>query len=139
MLKQVIMYGIGLAILIALLKYFEYSYFVKSFSQEVYIGIIAVFFTAFGIWSALKWIKHKEAPSEPAQSNEEVQLSLEVSDRELEVLINISKGLSNKEIAEKLFLSESTIKTHSSNLFAKLNVNRRTQAVLRARELGLIS
>ncbi|MBL4710629.1 MAG: response regulator transcription factor [Flavobacteriales bacterium] len=138
MLKQTLLYGLGLAALMMLLKYFEYSYTIKSFTQELYTGLIAVFFMAFGVWVTLKWVKTNKTAAKTVQSNQEVQLSLEISDREMQVLISLAEGLSNKEIAEKLFLSESTIKTHCSNLFSKLNVNRRTQAVQQARELGLI-
>lgn len=138
MFKQTLLYGLGLAALIVLLKYFEYNYFIKSFTQEVYIGLIAIFFMSFGIWATLRWVKASKTPHKPILSNHEVQQSLDISEREMQVLVGITEGASNKEIAEKLFLSESTIKTHSSNLFSKLNVNRRTQAVQKARELGLI-
>lgn len=138
MRKQTLLYGVGLAALLILLKYFEYNYFVKSFTQEAYIGLIAVFFMGFGVWATLKWVKHTKKNEKIVKSSQELQLSLEISDREMQVLIGMMKGASNKEIGEKLFLSESTIKTHSSNLFSKLNVNRRTQAVQQARELGLI-
>jgi len=91
-----------------------------------------------GIWTGIKWIKTSNKPAIQNISNEEVQQELDISNRELEVLMSMADGLSNKQIAEKLFLSESTIKTHSTNLYAKLNVNRRTQAVQKARELGLL-
>lgn len=139
MRKQVILYGLGLAILIGLLKYFEYSYFIKSFSQEVYVFLIATLFTGLGIWFGLKWMQRGKSILGKIQSNEEIQKQLEISGREMEVLIGIMEGLSNKQIAKKLFLSESTIKTHTSNLFSKMNVQRRTQAVQRARVLGLLA
>ena len=138
MRKQVIIYGVCLALLISLLKYFEYSYFIKSFSQEVYIGLIALFFTILGIWFGLKWVKRNEGELHEQKDAAELQSSLSITNREMEVLLGINKGLSNKQIAEKLFLSESTIKTHTSNLFSKLDVNRRTQAFVKARNLGLI-
>lgn len=142
MQKQVFLYGLGLAALIVLLKYVEYSFFIKSFSQEVYIGIIAVFFTAFGVWTGVKWIQRKQIKEVPESFNpediEKVRVQLEISKREMDVLQGMAKGLSNRQIAEQLFLSESTIKTHSSNLFAKLDVSRRTQAVQKSRELGLL-
>lgn len=138
MRKQVVLYGLGLALLVVLLKYIEYNFFIKSFSQEVYVGIIAVFFTGLGIWTGLSWMKRKQQSSSTMQTSEEVQLAFDISNREIDVLIGIAEGLSNQQIADKLFLSESTIKTHSSNLFVKLNVKRRTQAIQIARELGLL-
>ena len=138
MLKQILLYGLGLAAVMVLLKYFEYSYTVKNFTQEVYIGLVATFFMGFGVWVTLRWVKTSKEHKTPVKSNHEVQLSLEISDREAEVLTSIVEGLSNKEIAEKLFLSESTIKTHCSNLFSKLGVNRRTQAIQQAKKIGLI-
>ncbi len=141
MRRPILIYGVSLTLLILFLKYIEYSFFVKSLSQEVYISIVALFFTALGIWAGLKWVQTKQPPPkkkvEP-NSIEEIQSKLSLSNREMDVLKGISEGLSNKQIAERLFLSESTIKTHSSNLFSKLNVNRRTQAVLKAKEVGLI-
>ena len=139
MRKQSILYGIGLAILISLLKYFEYSYFIKSFSEEVYIGIIAVIFTGIGIWSGIKWVRRGKSKPIQIRTSKEIQKELSISDREMEVLIGITEGLTNKEIANRLFLSESTIKTHSSNLFSKMGVQRRTQAVQSAKTLGLLT
>ena len=139
MQKQVFLYGFLMAICILLLKYFEYSYFIKSFSQEVYIGIIAISFTALGIWLSFQLIKRKQAQEKLIQVDQNLKVELNLSSREAEVLEGIAEGLSNKEIGEKLFLSESTIKSHSANLFAKLNVNRRTQAVQKAREMGLLA
>lgn len=140
MKKQVLIYGISLALLILILKWVEYSFLIRSFSEEAYVGALAIIFTGFGIWAGVKWMqsgKHEETAS--IKSNPNIQKDLEISNRELEVLLGIEEGLSNKEIAEKLFLSESTIKTHAANLFTKLNVQRRTQAVQQARKLGLIA
>lgn len=140
MKKQVFWYGLGLAMLIVLLKYFEYSFFVKSFSQEVYLFGIALIFTILGIWGGIKWIDRRNQVNlaTSSQNSKEVQKKLDISEREMDVLLGIAEGLSNQQIADKLFLSESTIKTHGSNLFSKLSVNRRTQAVQKARELGLL-
>ncbi len=141
MRKQVIFYGLGLFILFSLLKYMEYSYLVKSFSQEFYIGSIAIIFTVLGIWTGIKWVNKKQRQPDISdlKTNAEIQKQLDLSNREMDVLIGMAEGLSNQQIASKLFLSESTIKTHSSNLYAKLNVNRRTQAIQKARELGLLN
>lgn len=137
MRKQVIVYGASLAVLIVFLKYIEYSYFLKSFSQEFYFGLIALAFLIIGIWAGIQWIKTKPSLT-PIQWDESAKQKLDISDRELEVLLAMAEGLSNKQIAEKLFISENTIKTHAANLYAKLNVNRRTQALHTARKIGLI-
>ncbi|MEO1263656.1 MAG: response regulator transcription factor [Bacteroidota bacterium] len=142
MKRTIVIYGIALASLTGLLKYLEYRYIVRDMSTEIYIGIIALFFTALGIWVGLKWTKRRQ----PAQETADPQISTDhlleqhnLSKREFEVLTLIAKGLSNKEIAERLYLSTNTVKTHSSNIFAKLNVKRRTQAVQKALELGLLT
>ncbi|MBD79594.1 MAG: helix-turn-helix transcriptional regulator [Crocinitomicaceae bacterium] len=139
MQKQVILFGFLLAVLVGILKYLEYSYFVKNVSLELYIGLLAILFTSAGIWAGIKWVNHKKVGGEKPKSNEEVMKDLGISLREMDVLLGITEGLTNQEIAEKLFVSESTVKSHTSNLFAKLDVKRRTQAVQTARKSGLIS
>ncbi len=148
MKKTILQYGFLLAALTGLLKFIEYRYWVKDLTVEIYIGAIAMFFTALGIWVGLKLTKGKpiltakvdDKKSEKKEQNIELLLEqYNISKREHEVLILIAKGLSNKEIANTLFLSTNTIKTHSSNLFAKLDVKRRTQAVQKATELGLLN
>ncbi len=139
MRKQVFLFGLLMAVCIVLLKYFEYNFLIKSFSEEAYIGVIAASFTLLGIWVSSKLFNKGNPKKNTLQINEENNHQLKLSAREKEVLLAIADGLSNKEIGEKLFLSESTIKSHSTNLFAKLNVSRRTQAVQKARELGLLS
>lgn len=136
-----LLYGLGLFLLVFLLKFIEYNYFIKSLPQEFYIGCIAAIFTLLGLWTGVKWVQKKQETqtTDIPKSNAEVQKELEVSEREMQVLIGMTEGLTNQQIADKLFLSESTIKTHSSNLYAKLNVSRRTQAVQKARELGLLT
>ena len=138
MKKHILIYGLLMAALIITLKYFEYSYFVKNLSQEIYMGLIALFFTALGVWIAIKLGTLKRSPENSARLNKKLQKDLELSEREMEVLVGMTEGLSNKEIAEKLYLSENTIKTHAAILFFKLDVKRRTQAVKKARELTLI-
>ncbi|HEV7644906.1 MAG TPA: LuxR C-terminal-related transcriptional regulator [Pyrinomonadaceae bacterium] len=141
MRKTIIIYGLAMAALIALLKYLEYSYFIRELSIDIYIGIVAVTFVALGIWVGMRFTRVKtvvvtEGPIfelDPAKLKD-----LGISPREYEVLRLISEGFSNQEISEKLFISLSTVKTHSANLFLKLDVSRRTQAVQKARELRLI-
>ena len=107
--------------------------------MEIYAGIIAILFTALGVWVGLKFTRRKVVLVSPDfKLDIAVVERLGISKREQEVLDLISKGFSNQEIADKLFVSINTVKTHSSNLFQKLDVSRRTQAIQRAKELRLI-
>ena len=150
MKKTVVLYGLLSGVLIAGLKFIEYRYLVVEHSLEIYGGIVALLFSVVGIWLGLKLTKTKETivvkeiavpvpMAEPFTVNSARQQALGITARELEILEHIAAGLSNREIAEKLFVSENTVKTHSSRLFDKLNAKRRTQAVQRAKEAGLIA
>ena len=113
--------------------------FVHDLSTETYIGIIAVMFTTLGIWVGLRLTRKKTVATNYAfVFNANGLERLGISKRELEVLELIARGLSNQEIADKLFVSLNTVKTHVSNLFLKLEVSRRTQAIQKAKELQLI-
>jgi NarL family two-component system response regulator LiaR len=137
--RTVIIYGLALAALIAVMRYIEYQFFTRTLSIEFYVGIVALFFTALGIWAGLKLTRRKVEIIGTEFIRNEAELNrLDVSKRELEVLELMASGLSNQEIADKLFVSLNTIKTHTSNLFLKLEVNRRTQAVQKARTLRII-
>jgi len=140
MKRTIILYGLALAVLISLLKFLEYRLFVRDLSIEFYIGIIAIMFTVLGAWVGLKLTRRKTIIiTNPSFQFDESRLEkLGISKREYEVLELMAKGLSNQEIADKLFVSLNTIKTHSSNLFIKLDAKRRTQAIQRAKELNLI-
>ena len=139
MRKTIIIYGISMAVLVGLLKLVEYKYFVREIPLEFYIGLVAVMFTALGIWAGLRLTRPKIVEvSGPFELNEANLKKLGLSKREYEVLELISEGLSNQEIAEKLFVSTSTVKTHVSNVLAKLDARRRTQAIQRAKELHII-
>ena len=140
MKRTIILYGLAMAVLIFLLKLLEYRLFVRDMSMEFYVGIVAVMFTALGIWAGLKLTRRKTIiiTSQSFQFDETRLEKLDISKREYEVLELMAKGLSNQEIADKLFVSVNTIKTHSSNLFLKLEVKRRTQAIQKAKELMLI-
>jgi DNA-binding CsgD family transcriptional regulator len=146
-MKRVLAYGALGGVLIALLRYVEYQYFIRAYTGEVYGGILAVLFTALGIYFGLRIRRHKEVVvvkevvvdrSEPFTLNAGKLKELGITQREHEILVLIAEGLSNREIGERLFVSENTVKTHSSRLFEKLSVNRRVQAVQKAREQGLI-
>jgi two-component system, NarL family, response regulator LiaR len=143
--KHILIYGLCGGLLIAGLRLIEYRFLVVEHSIEIYGGLIALLFAGLGIWVGLKLTRKKEVVvfrevtvSAPfAVNNTKVQ-ELGVTPRELEILELIARGLSNREIAEKLFVSENTVKTHSSRLFDKLSAKRRTQAVQIGKELGLI-
>ncbi len=137
----VVLYGLALAALVTILKYAEYRYWIRDLRMEVYIGVVAVLFTALGIWVGSKLLAGKKAVAAeaPPMPNEEALRSLGISVREREVLGLMAQGCSNQEIADALFISLPTVKSHSSSLFVKLDVNRRTQAVVKAKSLGIIA
>jgi NarL family two-component system response regulator LiaR len=145
--RHVILYGASLALLLLLLKWLEWRFIVADHAIELYSGAIAVVFTGLGIWLALKlarpkWrtvVVEKEVYIKPAATiNEKELVRLGISARELEVLQGMAEGLSNQEIAARLFVSLNTVKTHSANIFEKLDVRRRTQAVDKAKKLNII-
>ena len=140
--KTVLMYGLGLALLVFLLKWLEYRLLVRDLSVEFYVGLVAVFFTGLGIWAGLRLtrpqVKLVVAPS-PFVQDASALHRLGISKRELEVLELMAEGLSNQQIADRLFVSLNTIKTHAANLFLKLEVSKRTHAIQKARELRLIA
>ncbi len=147
--KATIVYSISLALLLLLLKWLELRFIIFDHSFEIYIGFIAVIFTALGIWLALKLSKPKIETivvekevyvnnNENFIRNTSLISQLELSKRELEILGLLAQGHSNQEIAAKLFVSLSTVKTHNQNLFEKLDVKRRIQAVEKAKRLHLI-
>ena len=146
MKKLILIYGFCGGLLVVVLKLIEYRFLIIEHSIELYGGMVAVLFAAVGLWLGLKLTRTKEVivekevptPAAPFSINETRLRELAITKRELEILELISHGLSNREIAEKLFISENTIKTHSTRLFDKLNAKRRTQAVQLGKEYGLI-
>lgn len=150
MKRIVLYYGLALALLMGFLKFIEYKYVVRDLSIEFYLGIVALFFSGLGVWAGLRWSNKKEFEvSTPEFSStidtltslstfEAVLTKLGISKREHEVLCLMAEGCSNQEIADRLFLSLNTVKSHSSNLFSKLDVKRRTQAIQKAKELGIL-
>lgn len=140
MRRIVIYYGLSLAALIALLKALEYRYIIRDWTLEFYLGVVAVLFAALGIWVGFKLTRKKTivVQADPYSFDPSRLEKLGISRREFEVLELMSQGLSNQEIADKLFVSLNTVKTHSSNLFVKLDAKRRTQAIQKAKELKLI-
>src|SRR6185503_2981881 len=147
--KAIIVYSISLAFLLFLLEWLELRFIIFHHSFEIYIGLIAIIFTALGIWLALKLSKPKIETvvvekevyidrNENFVLNTSLIAQLELSKRELEILGLLALGYSNQEIAAKLFVSLSTVKTHNQNLFEKLEVKNRIQAVEKAKRLNLI-
>lgn len=164
-MRQVLYYGVAGGVLIAVLKYVEYQHLARAYPTELYGGVVAIVFTVVGIQLGLRWTRRREAAfpeqtagtsaPEPVAVMPDAAITLPpvggpfvlnssnlkesgLTPRELEILGLIAQGLSNREIAEKLFVSENTVKTHSSRVFEKLGVNRRVQAVQRGKDLGLI-
>ena len=147
--RAAILYGVSLALLMFLLKWLELRFLIYDHAMELYIGFIAVIFTGLGIWLALKLsrpkvervVVEKEIFVERQEAfvpNEALIAQLELSKREMEILGLMAQGYSNQEIAGRLFVSLSTVKTHNQNLFAKLDVKRRTQAIEKGKRLQII-
>ena len=145
MKRTILVYGLVGGVLIAALKFVEYRFLVLEHSLEIYGGIVALIFASLGIWLGLKLTRTKVVVREvpvpaggPFAVDTERQTQLGITARELEILQQIAAGLSNKEIAGKLFVSENTVKTHAGSVFEKLSAKRRTQAVQLAKEARLI-
>lgn len=146
-LLEILLYGICGGLLIFALKITEYRFLVVEHSVEIYGGLIAALFAGLGIWLGLTLTRRKPqviirevsvVPGEPFVPNQRRIEELGITARELEILGLIAGGLSNREIAGRLFVSENTVKTHSSRLFDKLGAHRRTQAVQIAKTARLI-
>ncbi len=136
MARTVILWALVLAAGAFALQWMHYQYLARVFSQEIYVGGIAVAFAAGGVWVGWK-LTSRAAPG-PFQRNAAALASLGLTRQEVTVLERLAAGQSNKEIARTLGLSPNTVKTHIANLFGKLEVSRRTQAVGKARDLHLI-
>jgi NarL family two-component system response regulator LiaR len=157
MKRHVLIYGLIAGVLIAALNLIQYRYLVVEHSVEIYGGLIAAVFSAVGIWLGLRITARRQptasdtisepsfaqraatsAQGQPFLPDEKRLENLRITPRELEILNLIAQGMSNREIADKLFVSENTVKTHSSRVFDKLGAKRRTQAVQLGKELGLL-
>ncbi len=146
--RYFILYGALMAAMVFALKWLQWKYLITDNSSEIYIGLIALLFTVLGIWVALQFTRTKVktvviekevfVPQPVSHEINEAELKkLNLTSREHEVLQLLTRGHSNSEIAEKLFLSLSTVKTHASNLFVKMDVKNRTQAIEKANRLKL--
>lgn len=152
--RYLILYGVLLAFLVFLLKWLQWKFLIVDNSIEIYIGLIAVFFTILGIWVATQLVKPKvETITETVIIEKEIYIprpedfsvdqkeleKLNLSTREYEILQLLARGYSNADVAGNLFLSLSTIKTHVSNLYLKMDVKSRTQAIEKAKRLKIIA
>jgi two-component system, NarL family, response regulator LiaR len=155
MKRHALIFGLVGGLLIAILQYTEYRFVVIEHSVELYSALVAILFSAFGVWLGLRMTRNRETiretvvvrevsvpaqppAREPFAPNSASQQTLGITARELEILALVARGLSNREIATQLFVSENTVKTHCSRAFDKLGAARRTQAVQRGKELGLL-
>lgn len=139
MKKQILIIGLLAATLIFLIKLFETKFLSGELSTKLYITVIGIIFLVAGIWFGLKFTKKEieiryvdKEPQMPGNPNDLL------TERETELVTLIARGLSNKEIADRIFVSENTVKKHLNNIYTKLDVSRRTQAVLKAKELGIL-
>jgi DNA-binding CsgD family transcriptional regulator len=136
MWRTALVYGALLAAGAFGLRWLEFQFLVRSHAVETYAALIAFAFLGLGIWVGRRLFR--SAPPQPFAPNVQAQQSLGVSEREFEVLLLLAQGKSNKQIANQLEVSPNTVKSHVASLFAKLAVARRTEAIHRARELGMI-
>lgn len=136
MRRAILLYGAAIAAAAWLLQWLEYRYALRSLPGRTHLALVAAGFTALGVWAG--WRLTGGRRGEEFEKNTRVLGSLGISERECEVLELLAEGHSNKEIAERLHVSPHTVKTHLGHLYAKLDVSRRTQAVQRARSLGIL-
>jgi len=135
----VIQFGLLALALMLLLQLSKYSLFLRGFSNEWAVTLFAILFLSFGYFASRAISKPKVKFMEAPKNIDENKIAdLGISSREYEVLQLISSGMSNQEIAQKLFISESTVKTHVSNLLMKLDAKRRTQAITNAKALNIL-
>ncbi len=153
MMRHALIFGLVGGLLIATLQYTEYRFVIIEHFVELFSALVAILFATFGIWLGLRITRGRETiretvvvrevlvPAEapaPSAPNTAKQRTLGITARELEILALIARGFSNREIATQLFVSENTVKTHCARAFDKLGAARRTQAVQRGKELGLL-
>ncbi len=136
MLRTILIYGAILAAGSVGLQWLQYRFLVRTYPVEAYVALIALAFMGLGVWVGARLFRR--APEAPFEVNTQVRETLGISEREMQVLELLASGRSNKEIASRLEVSPNTVKTHVAKLFDKLEVKRRTEAILRARELGMI-
>ena len=136
MLRTILVYGAILAAGTFVLEWLEFRFLVRTHAVEAYVVLIAAAFMGLGVWLGAKLFRR--VPAAPFVPNTQAQQALGISGRELEVLELLAAGRSNKEIARRLDVSPNTVKTHVTKLFGKLEARRRTEAIQKARQLGMI-
>lgn len=146
MRKQVLIFGLVGGVLITLLQWTEFHFVILEHSIAIYGALIAILFAGAGIWLGTRLLAPREriievaVPAAPSRltPDDAARERLGITRRELEILALVARGLSNREIGATLFVSENTVKTHCSRAFDKLGARRRTEAIQRSRELGLL-
>ncbi|NOQ74412.1 MAG: DNA-binding response regulator [Crocinitomix sp.] len=137
MKKNVITFGLLIAALLILFQLSHYQLFKGNLTTEIIIAVVSVVFFFLGLYFRQKWTKENKV-NQKGEINYKTLHQLNISDREQEVLQGIVAGLSNKEIGAQLFISESTIKSHVTSLYSKLEVKKRPQAIVKAHQLGIV-
>lgn len=147
MKRTIVICGLLGGVLIAVLRWSEYQFLVIDHSVEIYAALVAAVFAGLGIWLGNRLMRPRAAAvAEPIPApasasfipDEKKRDDLGITRREMEILELVAQGLSNREIAEKLFVSENTVKTHCSRAFDKLGARRRTEAVVMGKKMGLL-
>lgn len=136
-LRRVALYGVALAAGAAVLQWLQYRRFAMAHAGDIYVGLVGLGFLALGVWVGARIFANRTQPAQ--DGNPQAVATLGISERELAVLKELASGRSNKEIAQRLGVSPNTIKTHVARLFEKLGARRRTEAILKARELGILA
>ena len=137
MARTIILYALALAAAAVALNWLEYRYLARAFSGEIYFALVALAFIGLGVWAGTK-LTPRATPAEPFARNDAAIRSLGLSRREVEILEAMAGGDSNKEMARRLGISPNTVKTHIARVYEKLEVQRRVQAIEKARSLALI-
>lgn len=137
LIRTILLYGLALAAGLAVLQWMELQMLARTHPFELYAFFLAAGFMALGVWAGARLFRRAPA-GQAFEPNTRAQETLGISERELEVLQLLASGKSNKEISASLNVSPNTVKTHVSKLFEKLEAGRRTEAILKARELGII-
>lgn len=141
--QNLFLYGAVLGLLLVLLQFSRYKLLLATHAEEWYVGLVALLFTGVGAWTAMQFVRPRNAPLPPTLPEPRPipakRLEMHhITPREYEVLLLMAEGLSNQEIADRLFVSLHTVKTHASNLLSKLGAQRRTQAIQVAKALGIL-
>jgi DNA-binding CsgD family transcriptional regulator len=137
MARTITIYALALALAATALNWLEYRYFARAFSTEIYVALIAAAFIVLGVWVGIR-LTARQAPRTEFVRNEAAIRSLGLSPREVEILDALASGQSNKELARRFGISPNTVKTHVARIYEKLAVQRRVQAIDKARLLALI-